>query len=157
MGTPQEDPHLLVFSLDGDQYGIHLDAVIRVVQMVEITRLPEAPESILGVIDVGGEIVPVIDVRQKVGAPAREIEISDHLILAQNRERCIALAVDTIEGVVEPGKNNLTASSEIGDEIGSVEGVYSTEKGMVLIEELDTLLPHEDHKTLEKAISSGKK
>ena len=63
--------HIVVFALDEQRYALHLLAVERVVRAVEVTALPEAPEIVLGVVNVKGRIVPVINVRRRFRLPER--------------------------------------------------------------------------------------
>ncbi len=59
----------IVFTLDEQRYALHLSAVERVICVVEITPLPKAPEIVLGIINVGGQIIPVIDMRKRFRLP----------------------------------------------------------------------------------------
>ena len=70
---PMNNPsnHIVVFTLDEQRYALHLLAVERVVRAVEVTALPEAPEIVLGVVNVKGRIVPVINVRRRFRLPER--------------------------------------------------------------------------------------
>jgi len=64
--------HLLVFLLDNQQFGLHLAAVQRLVHAVEIISLPKAPEIVLGVINVQGQIIPAVNVRKRFRLPQQE-------------------------------------------------------------------------------------
>lgn len=56
---------LVVFAFDEQRYALHLSAVERIVRMVEITPLPKAPEIVLGVVNVQGRIVPIVNIRKR--------------------------------------------------------------------------------------------
>src|SRR6266702_6864069 len=92
---------LVVFSLDGQRYALHLSAVERVVRTVLVTPLPGAPLIVLGVINAHGRIIPVIDVRRRFGLSSRETTLSDSLILAHTPRRMVALGADSTEGLLE--------------------------------------------------------
>lgn len=72
---------LVVFTLDGQSFALDLGAVRRVVRAIEVTPLPNAPDIILGVINIRGELVSVIDLRHRFHMPTREIRPSDQFIL----------------------------------------------------------------------------
>lgn len=72
----------VVFSLDTRLYAISLSAVRRVVQAVELTPLPNAPPIVKGVINLGGLIIPVVNIRRRFRLPERELELSDQFIVA---------------------------------------------------------------------------
>jgi purine-binding chemotaxis protein CheW len=91
---------LVVFLLEGQRYALRLAAVERVVRAVEITPLPQAPEIVLGMINVEGRIVPVVNMRNRFGRPERAIELSDQFIIARTSRRAVALVVDSVNEVV---------------------------------------------------------
>src|ERR1700712_4788121 len=94
--SPQdsEPQPLIVFRLDDNRYGLRADAVERVVRTVEITPLPKAPPTVLGVINAEGQVIPVFDMRRRFQLPERMPDLSDHLIIARAGGRRVALAVD---------------------------------------------------------------
>src|SRR5437867_11439317 len=85
---------LVVFSLDAERYGLRLSCVERIVRLAEFTALPKAPDIVLGIVNVQGEIIPVLNVRQRFGLPERELDLSDHLVIARTSKRKVALVVN---------------------------------------------------------------
>jgi len=73
---------LVVFTLELQRYALPLARVQRVVRMIEVTPLPEAPEIVLGVIDLQGNFVPVMSMRKRFGLSEPEASLSDQLIVA---------------------------------------------------------------------------
>ncbi len=67
----------LVFHLDEQRYAIKLSEVKKVTRAVQITNLAEAPEFLLGLINLQGDIIPIIDIRRALHLPDREMELSD--------------------------------------------------------------------------------
>ena len=146
----------MVFTLDEQQYALRLDAVERVVRAAAITPLPKAPEIILGILDVRGEVVPVIDVRKRFRMPAREIRPADQFIIAETRSIKVALLVDSTQGVVEEGGGGLVARDDFVPGMEYVSGVARTEDGLVLIHDLDRFLSLEEEKLLLEAMEQGR-
>ncbi|MDR3539468.1 MAG: chemotaxis protein CheW [Desulfosporosinus sp.] len=99
----------LLFCLEEGRYALDLTAVERIVRAVEVTLVPNAPDFVRGLINVAGDIVLVIDMRQRLGLPIRDIELSDRLILTNVAGRLRALLVDGVEGVVELPTNSVTS------------------------------------------------
>ncbi|MBI4530070.1 MAG: chemotaxis protein CheW, partial [Candidatus Latescibacteria bacterium] len=83
----KESHQLVVFTLDEQRYALHLSAVERVVCSVEVTPLPKAPEVVLGVINVQGQVLPVVNIRKRFQLPERGITLTDHFIVAQTARR----------------------------------------------------------------------
>jgi purine-binding chemotaxis protein CheW len=68
---------LVVFTLDARRYAVPLSTVERIIRAVEITPLPQAPEIVLGVINVQGRIIPVVNTRKRFRLPECDIRLSD--------------------------------------------------------------------------------
>jgi purine-binding chemotaxis protein CheW len=91
---------LVAFELEDRCYGLPLDAVDRVVRVVEITP-PKAPDIVLGVVNVQGRVIAVANVRKRFGFSEREPRLSDQLIVARTPRRPVALVVDAVSAVAE--------------------------------------------------------
>ncbi|MBS1191877.1 MAG: cheW2 [Rhodocyclaceae bacterium] len=130
---------LLVFSLADQRYAIHLEAVERVLRAVEITRLSDAPRHVLGVINVYGEIIPVLDFRHRLGLPEKEPDLDDQFIIARSGGRPVALLVEGVSGVAECDAAQETAAEAVLPGLGETEGIVRLADGMAIIEDLDRL------------------
>ncbi len=147
---------LVVFALDEQRYALHLSAVERIVRVAEVTPLPKAPEIVLGVINVQGQIIPVADIRRRFRLPEREIDLSDQLIIAKTSKRTVALVVDEVTGVIESPEQKLIPAKEILPGTDYVEGVMKLEDGLILIHDLATFLSLEEENTLDLALKTRK-
>jgi purine-binding chemotaxis protein CheW len=143
---------LVVFNLANQQYAIYLSAVERIVSVVEITPLPKAPEIVLGVVNVQGQIIPVFNIRKRFRLPEREINLSDQLIIANTSKQTVALIVDAVTGVIEISEDKIIKSEKILPGMDYVEGVIKLENGMILIHDIDRFLSVEEEVALEKAL-----
>lgn len=151
----EESHHLVVFTLDERQYALHLDAVARIVRAVDVTPLPKGPEVVLGVINVQGQILPVVDVRRRFCMAERELDLSDHLIIARTSRRGIVLVVDTVIDVIAYSKESLSPAEEIVPGLEYVEGILKLENGAIVIvlrHDLDAFLSFDEQRMLEEAI-----
>jgi purine-binding chemotaxis protein CheW len=129
--------------------------VERIVSAAAITPLPRAPEIILGILDLQGEIVPVIDMRKRFRLPAREIHPADQFIIARTRSLKVALLVDATRGVLEEAGSGQVARDDFMSGMAYVSGVTRTEDGLVLINDLDEFLSLAEEKRLLKAMEHG--
>ncbi len=142
----------MVFTLDEQQYALGLDAVERIVRAAAITPLPKAPDIILGILDLQGEIIPVIDVRKRFRQPEREIRPADQFIIAKARSLKVALLVDAAQGVLEEAEAGHAAPDGFITGTEYVAGVTRTEDGLVLIHDLDKFLSLGEEKLLLEAM-----
>jgi purine-binding chemotaxis protein CheW len=144
---------LVVFTLNERRYALRLAAVERIVLIVAITPLPKAPEIVLGVVDIQGRIVPVVDIRKRFRLPARQARLSDHLIIACTCKRAVALMVDEVAGVVARPHGEQTAADQILPHLQYLEGVMKLEDGLILIHDLDTFLSPVEEQQLERVMA----
>ena len=142
----------VVFTLDEQRYALHLHAVTRVVRTVEITPLPKAPEIVRGVVNVQGQVIPVVDIRKRFRLPERETELSDQLIIASTARRSVALVVDAVAGVIEHSSQEMIPPEKILPGTEYIEGVIRLEDGLVLIHDLDKFLSLEEDQELDAAL-----
>lgn len=138
----------LLFCVDERRYALDVAAVERIVRAVEVTLLPDAPDYVRGLINVAGEIVPVIDVRQRLGLPMREMELSDRLILTKMASGLRALLVDRVEGVVDlPTPSETCARTSVLDTTATA---ITLEGNIVLIQTKEALLSEDTPLQVEK-------
>ncbi len=130
---------LFLFKLDEQRYALDFAAVERVTRIVEITPLPKAPAIVLGVVDVQGRILPVLDLRKAFHLPEREISLSDQLIIAGNKGLGITLLTQEVLGVAECTDRDVAAPESIFPGIEFVCGVAELGGRVVMICDLDRL------------------
>jgi purine-binding chemotaxis protein CheW len=148
-----KDNLFAVFILDEQRYALYLSVVERVVGVVEITPLPKAPDIVLGVVNVQGKIILVVDIRKRFHLPEREMNLSDHLIIAHTSRRAMALIADTVTGVLELSDDEIIGKDEILSDLEYVEGVVKLEDGMILIHDLEKFLSLEEEKAISDQLS----
>ena len=147
--TMPDVSRLVVFILDQRRYGVPLGNVERIVQVVEVVPVPQAPSVVLGVINVHGLIVPVFNLRERLGLPAHEMQISDQFIIARTQSRTVALLADEVTGVedVELPAADVSAA-------GFVEGVVQNHDALVFICDIERFLSGEEQVMLNASLSA---
>lgn len=146
---------LVVFTLDGCRYGLHLAAVERVVRIVDITPLPKAPAIVSGIVNVQGRVIPVVDVRSRFRLPEREPTLSDQLVIARTSRRPVALVADRVTDVVDVPDQDVAAAETILPGMQYVEGVLKLADGMILIHDLGSFLSLEEAVSLDNAMENA--
>ncbi|HUW27273.1 MAG TPA: chemotaxis protein CheW [Sulfuriferula sp.] len=149
----EKPDQLLVFALGDQRCALYLPVVDRVVRAVEISPLPKAPDIVLGVVNVHGEVIPVINVRKRFGLPQRDIALTDQLVITHTARRPVALVVDTVTGVVECIARQLVVAEGILPGLEYVQGVAKLKDGLILIYNLEQFLSLEEDVFLDQAMS----
>lgn len=145
----------VVFTLDEQRFGLELTAVERVVRRVEITPLPKAPEIVLGVVNVRGRVIPVVDIRRRFRLPERRPALSDQIIIARTAQRAVALAVDATIEVLDRPQEDIIEALRVLPGIEYVEGVLKLKDGLILIHDLNRFLSLEEEAALDRAAESA--
>ncbi|MEW6160517.1 MAG: chemotaxis protein CheW [Verrucomicrobiota bacterium] len=146
---------LVLFALEEQRYGLRLSSVERVLRVVEVTPLPKAPASILGVINVHGSVLPVFNPRNRFQLPLRPVRLNDQLILARTNRRRAALLVDEVLGILEHPAGAMISSEVVLPRLEYVEGVVKFWDGLIFIHNLDSFLSLDEENVLERALNES--
>lgn len=147
-----ERKHLLVFRLGDQRYALPLAAVERVVRAVELTPLPGAPAIVLGAIDMGGRILPVLSLRRRFLLPEREICPADQFLIAYTARRVVALVIDEASDVIAHKPSAVVGSGRIAPGLERFHGVVRLDDGLVLIQDLEAFLALDEARALDAAM-----
>ncbi len=128
----------LLFSLGETRCALDVAAVERVLPAAEVTPLPDAPATVLGLINVAGELMPVINARRHFHLPPRDMELTDRLIVTRRDGRPLALLVDAVEGVAELSEQAVTRM--VPGDPGSTSTVAIMPGSIVLIPNIAALV-----------------
>ena len=143
---------LVVFVIEGQRYALPLSAVERVLPMVAVSPLPKAPAVALGVINLHGAVIPVLDIRLRFSWPPREYALTAHLLVARTRQRTLALPVDEALGVQEVAAEAVTPPDAVLPGIGQVAGIVALTDGLLFIHDLDAFLSLHEERQLTEAL-----
>jgi purine-binding chemotaxis protein CheW len=145
-----------LFEVSGERFAIRMCDVIEVVRAVAIRTLPTAPAITLGIIDVRGEVIPVLDVRARFGAPSKPVELSDQFILAHAGPRRVGLHVDQALGLETLTVLAVEDAPNLPSALEQVAGVAATDRGLVLIHDLRSFLSQAEARALDAALESAR-
>ncbi len=143
---------MVVFRLGDQRYALMLAVVERIVRAVEVIPLPKSPEIVMGVINVEGRILPVLNVRGRVGQPNKEITPGDHFLIARAARREVVLVIDEPEGVVESAVADIIEPDGIVPGVDQVTGVIKFDDGLALIYDLEKFLSADEAAALDEAM-----
>lgn len=144
---------LMIFTLADRRYALPLHAVDRVVRIVAITPLPKAPDIVLGVVNIQGRVIPVINMHRRFGLPEREIVLTDQLVVAHTMRRPVALVADAVLDVIACPL--LVEAAHIVPGTEYLAGVAKLDDGLILIHDLDRFLALEEENLLNHALENS--
>lgn len=130
------------FRLDGQRYGAPITLVREVGNMQGATKLPLTPDWVEGVVDLRGEVLPVINLRRRLGLEQKELSAEARLMILSNGERSAALIVDEVDTVTTLSEEQI-GKPDAGLLPGAEEyltGVARTDEGLLLLVDLVRLI-----------------
>lgn len=145
--------HFVLFQLDSQKFALPLSNVQQIARSVEVTPIPDAPAIVIGVINVRGKVIPVVNIRQRFGFKANPVDVTDHLIIGRTSKRSVALLVDDVNDIVEIKDKTIIEQDEILPNMQLVDGVVKMNGDIILIHDLEKFLSLDEEKQLDKALS----
>jgi purine-binding chemotaxis protein CheW len=145
-------------------YGLAVTEVAQIIEMVTLIHLPQTPLGIQGVFNWHGRIVPVIDLRLRLGLPFISYQLHTPIILAHRQESIVGLIVDRVEAVVEiPATDLETGEAMIpsplvspspgSEQIAYLAGVAKVERRLIPILTVEAILGLEEQTRLAEQVT----
>ena len=96
----EENLHLVTFELSGEEFGVDIMQVSEVIPVPRITRIPQAPECIKGLINLRGKILVVIDLNKRLGFSSKETDSLSRIIIVEVKDTVIGMLVNSVKEVM---------------------------------------------------------
>lgn len=150
-----DDNKYLTFNIKKQLYGIEVSSVIEINRMCDITKIPNTHESVKGIINLRGKVVPVVDLRTKLNIEEIPYGNKHCIIVVDSGEKLIGLIVDTVDSVIslENEITNPPSALNNATEINFIKGISRLKESSILILDLDTCIS-EEYLTKSMDISS---
>ena len=125
---------LVTFTLDDRTYGVDVDAVQEVLRGLPRTRIPLAPSALAGLINLRGQVLTALDLREQLGLPARAEGVEPMLVVIRVDGEPVALLVDSIGSVVDVDDDQfeLPPDTLTGPSRSLIIGAYKLDAGLLL-------------------------
>ena len=132
----------LLFTLEGQQYAVNVLQVREILTGGRLTPVPQAPEFVLGLINLRGSIVTVVDARRRLALPTRPPQESDWTVIIDVNDQAVGILVDQVSEVLAFDSARIEAmrGNEAGEEKRHVKGVVQTDDGMLIVLDIESLV-----------------
>jgi purine-binding chemotaxis protein CheW len=143
---------IVSFTVGKEEYGVHIEAVQEIVRMPEITHLPQTQSFIKGVINLRGNIIPVIDMRERFRMEKKDYNEMTRVIVVKIGEKLVGMIVDTVSQVLEMGANDVEDAPDIISGLSKeyIEGIGKINEQMIIVLKIEKVLTSEELSSLEK-------
>ena len=121
--------------LSGEKYGINIMDIEEILRMMDITRVPKAPSFVEGIINLRGQVIPIVDLRKKLGIAVPEESGQTRIINVNIKGKKIGFVVDCVDEVLrlDPEVIDKAPGASTGVNSGYIDGVARTRQGMIII------------------------
>ena len=148
-----EDPILqwVTFKLDNETYGINVMQVQEVLRYTEIAPVPGAPSYVLGIINLRGNVVTVIDTRQRFGLHNAEITDNSRIVIIEADKQVVGILVDSVAEVVYLRQSEIETAPNVGNDESAkfIQGVCNKNGELLILVELDKMMSEEEWSELD--------
>ena len=136
----------VTFKLDNETYGINVMQVQEVLRYTEIAPVPGAPHYVLGIINLRGNVVTVIDTRSRFGLASANVNDSTRIVIIEAEKQVIGILVDSVAEVVYLRRSEIDNAPNVGTEESAkfIQGVSNRENELLILVDLDKLLSDEE-------------
>lgn len=144
--TDTKTTRWVTFSLNSEIYAINVMQVQEVLKMTEIAPVPGAPNYILGIINLRGNVVAVLDTRTRIGLSEKEFDDSTRIIIVETEKAVIGILVDSVAEVVDIPVDEIESAPSIGSEENSryIQGVVTLDGQLYILADLEKLLTDDE-------------
>jgi purine-binding chemotaxis protein CheW len=137
----------VTFRLDGETYGVNVMEVQEVLRVSEIAPVPGAPDYVLGIINLRGNVVSVLDTRRRFGLQSHEITEATRIIIIESQDQTIGIMVDAVAEVVDVDRSEIDTAPTVGSDEASryISGVVSRGRELLILVDLNRLLSDSEY------------
>ncbi|EFP97737.1 chemotaxis protein CheW [Vibrio caribbeanicus] len=141
----------VTFQLEEETYGINVMQVREVLRYTEIAPVPGAPDYVLGIINLRGNVVTVIDTRSRFGLMEGEITDNTRIIVIESEHQVIGILVDSVAEVVYLRSSEIDTTPSVGTDESAkfIQGVSNRDGKLLILVDLNKLLTDEEWNEIE--------
>ena len=143
---------LISFEVGGEEYGMEILRVKEVIRLREIIRLPRAPSFVKGIINLRGDVIPIIDLRDRFGLEHQEYSTMTRVIVVDVEGRLVGMVVDAASQVVRIPADQIEPPPPIVGGLSAeyIKGVGKLDERLVILLNIDRILSPQEKGELER-------
>jgi purine-binding chemotaxis protein CheW len=136
----------VTFRLEEETYGINVMQVQEVLRYTEIAPVPGAPDYVLGIINLRGNVVTVIDTRARFGLMSGEVSDNSRIVIIEAEKQVIGILVDSVAEVVYLKSSEIDVAPNVGTDESAkfIQGVSNREGELLILVDLNKLMTDEE-------------
>jgi purine-binding chemotaxis protein CheW len=141
---------LVTFSIGGEEFGVEILTVHEIIRSMEITKVPNAPHFVEGVINLRGKVIPIVDLRRRFSLESRKHDKDTRIIVIEIKNMIIGFVVDSVSEVLRIPSSTVEPPPPVvaGIESEYISGVGKLEDKLLILLDLDKLLSGHEQEML---------
>ncbi len=151
--TPDEMLQLVSFRVGDEEFAVDILKVHEINRMLDVTRVPNAPEHIEGVINLRGKVIPVIDLRSRFGMAKKEKDKNTRIVVVEVSGKIVGFVVDAVREVLRIPKSITEPTPKMATNVATdyITAVGKLDDRLLILLDLDKVLSAQEKKDLEIA------
>lgn len=149
-----DDPILqwVTFKLENETYGINVMQVREVLRYSEIAPVPGSPSYVIGIINLRGNVVTVVDTRERFGLPNSDITDNTRIVILETDDQVIGILVDAVAEVVYLRQSEIEVAPNVGNDQNAryIQGVSHKNNELLILIEIKNLLSDQEWAELQE-------
>ena len=136
----------VTFRLADEIYGINVMQVQEVLRMTDVAPVPGSPHYVMGIINLRGNVVTVLDTRKLLDLATSDITDTSRIMIIESGKVTVGLLVDSVAEVVNIALSDIDPPPSVGNDEGSryIQGVYSSDQQILILIDLNKLINEEN-------------
>lgn len=150
---PGKERQIVVFSLNGEDYGVDIETIREIIPMQTIVPVPRAPEFVEGIINLRGRVIPVLDLRRHFGFEKKPAGPGQRIVIVEAGQESTGVVVDAVSSVIQVSQDAIEDPSEVivGSDVGYIQGVAKVGKDLIVLLDLAAIMTDAQKKELKEA------
>ena len=147
-----ETIQVVSFKLGSEEYGVDIAQVQEINRMVAITHVPRAPQFMEGVINLRGQLIPIIDLRTRFGMPRTEHTKNTRIVVTEIGAKRVGMVVDSVSEVLRLPSDQIEDAPEMitGVDTEYIRGVGKIEDRLIILLDLGRIISGAEKRELEE-------
>ncbi|MCS7228586.1 MAG: chemotaxis protein CheW [Candidatus Kryptonium sp.] len=157
MENPKEILQVVSFKIGNEEFGVDILKVREINRLVQITRLPNTPNFIEGVMNLRGKVIPVINLRKRLGLGEKNYDKDIRIIVVELNDKTVGFIVDSVSEVLRLSKSIIEPPPELisGIDTEYITGIAKLEDKLLLLLDLEKILTADEKETLKEVYAQA--
>ena len=152
----KDNIQIVGFILNNEEYGLDIRCVKEINILTKITRIPNAPEFVEGIVNLRGTLIPLIELRSRFGLQKKEHDKNTRIVVVENGEKSAGIIVDSVSKVmrIEPQSAEMPPKITSGINSSFIKSIIKLDNELLILLDIKNLLSGSEKEELEEALKN---